>query len=137
MCHMSEKCLTPPPRVCCRHWSAAPTSSLLKWDLRRVAQQLNPRRAERRGAERRGLRVRAGLLRRCDRKHRAATPPLHSALIPASRRKVDLASQCTLQHRSVRDILYFLFSSFFNIHIFSAFVSDRYGSSVHIRATMP
>lgn len=46
-CHMSEKCFTP-PRECCRHWSA-PTSSLLKWDLRRTAQQFNSRRAERRG----------------------------------------------------------------------------------------
>lgn len=36
------------PRECCRHWSA-PTSSLLKWDLRRTAQQFNSRRAERRG----------------------------------------------------------------------------------------
>lgn len=67
-------------------------------------------RVETRGEKRRGLRVRTGLLRRCDRKHPAATPPLHSAFkYSACRQKVDFSSYCNLQDRSVRYFLYFCF----------------------------
>ena len=100
--HVGEVFHSPPPKACCRHWSA-PTSSLLKWDPPRRAQQFNSQRAQRERrtrSEAEDVKISTVLQRR----HSAP-----AARFFTSRRGQVISSKCTLQRRHTLDFLFSFF----------------------------
>lgn len=115
-CHMVQRCFTPPKRVLSSLVSSYQQPPEVGSAPEGSTVQLWP------SGEEDPVRGR-GSFRRCEDK-----TPRYSAVVCTSRPGEVISSKCTLQQR---------YTSLFFFLDFSHLWATRYGSSVHIRATMP